>query len=74
MPQLSGWGFLQARLARPELLQIPVLVLSAYPGTAAKAIGGPLVSYLPKPWDPAKLRKEIERLYPAGDASRSQAE
>jgi CheY-like chemotaxis protein len=65
MPKLSGWGFLQARRSRPDLLTIPVLVLSAYPGTAATVIGGPRVSYLAKPWDSTTLRREIERLYTA---------
>jgi len=66
MPEMSGWGFLQARRADSELRDIPVLVLSAYPGLAAATIGGGTIGYLKKPWDMAMLSAEVQRLCRTG--------
>lgn len=66
MPEMSGWEFLQARRADPELCEVPVLVLSAYPGLAAAAIGGGQVAYLRKPWQADQLSAEVRRLHGLG--------
>jgi signal transduction histidine kinase/CheY-like chemotaxis protein len=54
MPRISGVSLLQQLRNEPELSQIPVLVLSAWPSNreVAEGLGA---SWLSKPWDNAEL-------------------
>jgi len=52
MPILSGWDVLQERSRDPELLQIPVILVSAARGAEiAQAVDKGICAFLPKPFD-----------------------
>jgi len=52
MPVLSGWDVLQERARDPELLQIPVILVSAARGAEiAQAVDKGIYAFLPKPFD-----------------------
>lgn len=52
MPMVSGWDVLRERAAAPELLSIPVIVVSANRGPElASAMDKGICAFLPKPFD-----------------------
>ncbi|MEQ6903262.1 ATP-binding protein [Nocardioides sp. YIM 152588] len=61
MPDLDGFGVLEAMRADPALRRIPVLVVSASEATedVARAIGMGAIDCLPKPFEPALLRVRL---------------
>jgi CheY-like chemotaxis protein len=58
MPVMSGWEFLERRNQDPELSKVPVLVLSAVPGSPS--VPGAL-AFLRKPVDLARLMGFVQR-------------
>lgn len=67
MPGMSGFSLRAAMLRRPELAQIPVIVLSAYwrrPGETLEAIEA-----LPKPLNIERLLDSVARLVGDADAT-----
>ena len=52
MPIVSGWDVLQERLRDPELMKIPVIIISANrEPQLAEAIDKGICAFLPKPFD-----------------------
>ena len=52
MPIVSGWDVLRERASDPELLQIPVVIISANRGPElATAMDKGICAFLPKPFD-----------------------
>ena len=52
MPVLSGWDVLQERSRDPELLEIPVILVSAARGAdVGDALDKGICAFLPKPFD-----------------------
>jgi signal transduction histidine kinase len=61
MPEVDGFGVLEAMRADPELRDVPVLVISATEATddVARAIAMGAIDCLPKPFEPALLRVRL---------------
>jgi CheY-like chemotaxis protein len=57
MPEMNGWQFLEEKSHRPDLSKIPVLVISAVPGSPS--IPGAL-GFLKKPIDLDRLMDFVE--------------
>jgi len=67
MPNLDGFGFVQALRADPELARIPVLMLSARAGAEAEGFAHGADDYLPKPFSSGELVTRVAaRLSAAG--------
>jgi CheY-like chemotaxis protein len=63
MPEMNGWSFLQARESDRDMVQIPVLVISASGSSGAvraEDLGAPV--FIAKPFDVDHLITEVERL------------
>lgn len=62
MPELDGYGVLQALRADPQRRHIPVIILSALDdmGSIVRGIELGADDYLPKPFDPVLLKARIE--------------
>jgi DNA-binding NtrC family response regulator len=61
MPSMDGWHFLSARLHEPDVVEVPVILMSAHPSAvrAAQRIG--MVTAVAKPFQLDKLFALIER-------------
>jgi chemotaxis family two-component system sensor histidine kinase/response regulator PixL len=60
MPVMNGWDLLRLRAADPELLKIPVIVITANIGPETKEILDSGVSaFLPKPFDLGDLAEIV---------------
>src|SRR5207302_4221067 len=65
MPILSGWDVLQERSRDPELLQIPVILVSAARGAEiAQAVDKGICAFLPKPFDIGALSALVRSCLP----------
>lgn len=52
MPMVSGWDVLRERMNEPELLRIPVIIVSANrDAELAHAVDKGICAFLPKPFD-----------------------
>lgn len=60
MPYLDGAGLAAAMRADPALRAIPLVLLSAAPGAAARA--APCAAFLPKPFDVEAVLATVARL------------
>ena len=63
LPDMDGWTFLKAREREGDLLQVPVLVMSAAGPSGlmrAQDLGAPI--FLAKPFDLQELLDELDRL------------
>jgi CheY-like chemotaxis protein len=61
MPGMNGWEFRAAQLQEPELVEIPVVVLSARTDVARAAAEMAGVAYIPKPIDFDLLMHTVAR-------------
>ena len=61
MPVLDGWGFLIELHKNPGLADIPVVVMSAYPDAAERAIRLGAVAVVRKPVEPQALLRIVDR-------------
>jgi two-component system response regulator MprA len=61
MPSMDGWHFLSARLRDPDVIEVPVLLMSAHPSAvrAAQRIG--MVTAVAKPFQLDELLALIVR-------------
>lgn len=65
MPILSGWDVLRARAHDPELLKIPVIVVSANRDPeVATAVTAGICAFLPKPFDIGALTALVRSCVP----------
>ena len=65
MPGVSGWDVLQARAAEPELLKIPVIVISASRAAeVAETMDQGICAFLPKPFDIIALSSLVRNCVP----------
>ena len=62
MPEVDGFALRRMLRERPELDDIPVVALTAFPSTAAGGAEGEFDAYLRKPIDPMALTHEIRQL------------
>jgi CheY-like chemotaxis protein len=62
MPNVDGWEVLQAIKADPDVLQIPVIVCSAW-GDASLALSLGASAFLKKPISPQVLLEALQRLF-----------
>jgi two-component system, cell cycle response regulator len=62
MPELDGYGTLEAIKADPELGHVPVIIISGVEEIASvvRCIEAGATDYLPKPFQPAILRARVE--------------
>jgi len=66
MPVMSGWEFLEAKVADPQLLDIPVIVVSASRDVMLDAERPPWAAIVHKPFAVSTLLREIERVTSGG--------
>jgi len=59
MPEMNGWAFRDEQLRDPQLAQIPVLVLSADPHAAKRAVSPGVVGTMTKPIEFDRLLQVI---------------
>jgi CheY-like chemotaxis protein len=61
MPVMDGWGFIKRMKADRELLDIPVIALTAHAmvGDREKAMAAGFHNYLSKPLNPATFMKQL---------------
>lgn len=65
MPVLSGWDVLRERADDPELLKIPVIVISANrEPEVATAVTSGICAFLPKPFDIGSLSALVQSCIP----------
>ena len=65
MPILSGWDVLRERSSDPELLNIPVIIISASrSGEISDAMGQGICAFLPKPFDISALASLVRNCVP----------
>jgi CheY-like chemotaxis protein len=69
MPELDGWGFRSAQRARPDIADIPVIVLSATRDLEARTVAMGAARVFSKPFDLDALLAAIEQLVRAPDRS-----
>jgi CheY-like chemotaxis protein len=62
MPVMDGWRLRAELLARPELRELPVIVVSASRHLDARTAELRAAAVLPKPFDVDRLIAEVERL------------
>jgi len=66
MPILSGWDVLKERSNDPDLLTIPIIIVSANRGPElATAIDKGICAFLPKPFDIGALSALVRSCMPA---------
>jgi CheY-like chemotaxis protein len=66
MPILSGWDVLKERSNDPDLLSIPIIIVSANRGPElATAIDKGICAFLPKPFDIGALSALVRSCLPA---------
>ena len=66
MPIASGWDVLRERAADPELMEIPVIVVSASRSPElAVAMDKGICAFLPKPFDITALASLVRSCVPA---------
>jgi two-component system, chemotaxis family, chemotaxis protein CheY len=66
MPILSGWDVLRERSNDPDLLSIPIIIVSANRGPElATAIDKGICAFLPKPFDIGALSALVRSCLPA---------
>jgi len=66
IPELDGWGFLEAREIDPDLADVPVVVVSGSPGLAKSAKRAGAMAVLHKPVEPysvLRIADEFEDLW-----------
>lgn len=60
MPILSGWDVLRERFEDPELMKIPVIIVSASrDAEVASAVDKGICAFLPKPFDITALKSLV---------------
>ena len=65
MPVVSGWDVLRERSEDPELLQMPVIIVSANRGPElATAMDKGICAFLPKPFDISALSSLVRSCLP----------
>lgn len=70
MPVLSGWEVLKERAADPDLLKIPVIVISANrEPEVATAVTAGICAFLPKPFDIGSLSALVRSCIPEAAAN-----
>ena len=70
MPVLSGWEVLRERANDPELLRIPVIVISANrEPEVATAVNAGICAFLPKPFDIGSLSALVRSCIPEAAAN-----
>ena len=70
MPLVSGWDVLQERMKDPELMKIPVIVISANRSSEiASAIDKGIAAFLPKPFDILALASLVRSCIPLDSLS-----
>jgi CheY-like chemotaxis protein len=69
MPVMSGWQFRDVQRQRPELAQIPVIVLSASENLPEAARVLAASAYVPKPVNLERLTQIVDALYRTGDGA-----
>ncbi|HMC22234.1 MAG TPA: response regulator [Thermoanaerobaculia bacterium] len=66
MPIVSGWDVLKERSNEPDLLSIPIIIVSANRGPElATAIDKGICAFLPKPFDIGALSALVRSCLPA---------
>jgi CheY-like chemotaxis protein len=66
MPIVSGWDVLRERAADPELMKIPVIIISATRSPElASAMDQGICAFLPKPFDISALASLVKSCVPA---------
>jgi CheY-like chemotaxis protein len=66
MPIVSGWDVLKERAADPELVGIPIIIISANRGPElATAMDKGICAFLPKPFDIVALSSLVRSCLPA---------
>ena len=61
MPEMNGWAFRTEQLNDPELAAIPVVVITADPGAAKRAMIPGVVASLTKPVEFDQLLRIVQR-------------
>lgn len=70
MPVLSGWEVLRERAGDPDLLRIPVIVISANrEPEVATAVTAGICAFLPKPFDIGALSALVRNCIPEAAAN-----
>lgn len=69
MPRMNGWEFLQARKQYPELVSIPVIVLSARNDLEQQVGKADIATYLAKPCSIDRLLEIVQQTYTTTDAA-----
>ena len=64
LPRMDGFELIERVRARPELVHLPILVISgdSDPTTRDRLKGLGVDAYFPKPYSPAELRQKLEHL------------
>lgn len=64
MPEIDGYGVLDAMEADPRLLKIPTIIVSAkdQPDAQIRAWRGPVVGFVTKPFNPNALAALVHRV------------
>jgi CheY-like chemotaxis protein len=65
MPVMNGWDFRARQLEEPELISIPVVLLSGAGDVARHALALKTAGYLIKPLRLDSLMRVVTRLFPA---------
>ncbi len=66
MPIVSGWDVLKERSSDPDLLSIPIIIVSANRGPElATAVDKGICAFLPKPFDIGALSALVRSCLPA---------
>lgn len=61
MPVMNGWQFMSARLAWPDIIEIPIIIMSGMGSAQHVAPRVGAVALLPKPCSSADLLRVVER-------------
>jgi CheY-like chemotaxis protein len=66
MPKLDGLGLMEALKSNPDIKQIPVIVLSAWPtgDNRERARNAGAVDFITKPFEPTQLKKALKKYLP----------
>jgi chemotaxis family two-component system sensor histidine kinase/response regulator PixL len=60
MPVMNGWQFMSARLAWPDLIEVPVIIISGLRSVQHVVSWIGAVALLLKPWSSAELLRAVE--------------